>query len=207
MFRDIYSHISARTEWIGYLSTTGVYGDYKGAWVNEMSATHPTEPRSIARLVAEKQWKSIGAHIFRLAGIYGPMRNVFEKIQNGTAQRIDAGYHVSSRIHVEDIAQVLIASMQHPSPESIYNVADDLPCASADLVSYACELLGIKVPPPVALKEAGLSPMAYSFYQTSRRVDNSKIKKELGVVLRYPSYREGLQALMQSGTALANKAV
>lgn len=188
--RDL-SHV----QWIGYLSTTGVYGDWRGEWVDETSPCHPTEPRSIRRLQAEQAWQELGAHIFRLSGIYGPERNALNQLQAGTAKRIDAPNHVFGRIHVDDIVQVLLASMAKPEPRAVYNVSDDLPSESREVVEYAAELLGMEPPPLVALADAELSPMAQSFYAASRRVKNDKIKHELGVKLLYPTYREGLLAL------------
>ena len=186
--------------WIGYLSTTGVYGDTGGARVDETSPLAPTSTRSEARVVAEKRWLEPGGHIFRLAGIYGPGRSVLERVRNGTARRIDKPGHAFGRIHVDDIANVLMASMAKPSPGAIYNVCDDEPAAPADTTAYACELLGMPPPPLVPFDEAAreMSPMALSFWRDNRRVDNSKIKRDLGVALKYPTYREGLRAILEA---------
>lgn len=193
--------------WLGYISSTGVYGDYAGAWVDERSACRPQEPRSVARLKAEQQWMSLfhdhatPVHIFRLAGIYGPKRNIFTTLRDNKAQRIDAKDHVFSRCHVEDIAQALIASMRAPSASNIYNIADNAPASSADVVAYGAQLLGIKAPPLVPLSEASISAMTRSFYQAHRRVSSEKIQEELQIEWRYPSYKEGLASLIQDGCA------
>jgi len=191
----------AGLRWAGYLSTTGVYGDTAGAWVDEAAATHPTNTRSKRRLAAEQDWLGLGrahgipVHVFRLAGIYGPGRSVLDQARTGTARRVVKPGQAFSRIHVDDIAAVLEASMAHPDPGAVYNVCDDEPAPSADVVAYACALLGVAPPPEVPFEEADLSPMARSFYADNRRVRNGRIKQDLGVALRYPSYREGLRAI------------
>ena len=192
-----------RLEWIGYLSTTGVYGDTGGAWVDE-SAVHRRRAaaRGRRRVKAERGWRALGAahgvpvHVFRLAGIYGPGRNAIASVRRGAAKRIERPGQVFSRIHVADIAQVLAASIARPRAGAIYNVCDDEPAPGADVVAHACALLGVAPPPPVPLADAGLSPMARSFYADNRRVSNALIKEELGVELRYPDYRAGLAALL-----------
>ena len=189
-------------EWIGYLSTTGVYGDTGGAWVDETATPAPTGERGRRRLAAENAWLAFGArqglavHVFRLAGIYGPGRNAFATVRRGAAKRIDKPGHVFSRIHVTDIAQVLAASIAKPKRGAIYNVCDDEPAPAADVVAHACALLGVAPPPLIPLDEANLSPMARSFYADNRRVSNDLIKQELGVELLYPDYRSGLAALL-----------
>ncbi|HSD93573.1 MAG TPA: SDR family oxidoreductase [Methyloceanibacter sp.] len=189
-------------EWIGYLSTVGVYGDQEGRWVNETTEPRPNSARTEARVEAEKAWLEFGkqtgipVHVFRLAGIYGPGRCVFDKLKAGIARRINKDNQVFSRIHVEDIASVLEASMAHPRAGAIYNVADDEPAAPGEVMAYAAELMGVPPPPEVAFEEADLTPMARSFYEGSRRIGNERIKSELGVKLRYPTYREGLAALL-----------
>jgi nucleoside-diphosphate-sugar epimerase len=188
--------------WIGYLSTVGVYGDQEGGWVDEGTEPKPNSARTDARVVAEREWLKFGqetgvpVHVFRLAGIYGPGRSVFDKLKAGTARRIKKDGQVFSRIHVEDIAGVLEASIARPRGGAIYNVADDEPAAPGEVVAYAAELMGMAPPPEVAFAEADLSPMARSFYEGSRRIMNARIKSELGVKLRYPTYREGLAALL-----------
>ena len=196
-------------EWIGYLSTTGVYGDTGGAWVDESAVPAPTSERGKRRLAAEQGWRALGAehgipvHVFRLAGIYGPGRNAIASVRRGTAKRIERPGQVFSRIHVADIAQALAASIARPRAGAIYNVCDDEPAPGADVVAHACALLGVAPPPPVSLEEAGLSPMARSFYADNRRVSNALIKEELGVALRYPDYRAGLAALLADERASA----
>ena len=185
-------------EWVGYLSTTGVYGDREGDWVDEGSELLPSTRRGQARVDAEAAWQALGLplHIFRLAGIYGPGRGPFEKVRNGTARRIIKEGQVFSRIHVDDIAQVLAASIDRPNPGAIYNLCDDDPAPPEDVIAHAAELLGLPVPGAIAFEEADLSPMARSFYAESKRVRNDRIKEELGVKLLYPTYRDGLSAVL-----------
>ena len=191
--------------WVGYLSTTGVYGTRDGGWIDETSELRPTGERSARRVVAEAAWLNlwqqhgVPVHVFRLAGIYGPSRSAFDALRAGTAKRIDAGAQKFSRIHVDDIANVLLASMAKPRPDAIYNVCDDEPAAQADIVAYAAQLLSIEPPPLVPLAEAELSPMAKSFYADNKRVSNALIKTELGVSLAYPDYRAGLNAILAGG--------
>ncbi len=188
--------------WVGYLSTVGVYGDQQGRWVDETTPPRPNSARTEARVTAERAWLGFGeetgipVHIFRLAGIYGPGRSVFDKLRAGTARRINKGGQVFSRIHVADIASVLEASIARPRPGAIYNVADDEPAAPGDVVAHAAKLIGMTPPPEVEFEDADLTPMARSFYEGSRRIRNDLIKSELGVALRYPTYREGLASLM-----------
>jgi nucleoside-diphosphate-sugar epimerase len=200
-YRDAIAVLSA-LEWIGYLSTVGVYGDQEGRWVDEATLPKPNSARTEARVEAEQAWLEFGketgvpVQIFRLAGIYGPGRSVFDKLSAGTARRIKKDGQVFSRIHVEDIASVLEASIARPRPGAIYNVADDEPAAPDEVVTYAAKLIGVEPPPEVDFTEADLTPMARSFYEGSRRIGNSRIKSELGVKLRYPTYREGLASLL-----------
>ena len=239
--------------WLGYLSTTGVYGDYAGEWVSEESETHPNNARLQRRVEAEKQWQEIGGHIFRLAGIYGAGRSVLDDIMAGTARRVEKAGQVFSRIHVEDIAEVVLASMKalknisdnfntdfstpndrHPALDAgsrdktndencsprprckhgvttnssmrnslkncgrIYNVCDDEPAPAHEVVKFGCELLGKEIPPLIAFAEADFSPMGREFYSANRRVSNQRIKRELGLKLKYPTYREGLRALFSN---------
>jgi nucleoside-diphosphate-sugar epimerase len=185
--------------WAGYLSTTGVYGDRDGAWVDEADPVAPSLPRTRRRVLAEGRWLASGlpVHIFRLAGIYGPGqgRNALEAARAGTARRVVKPGQMFGRVHVDDIVQVIGASMARPNPSAIYNVADDAPAPPQDVVVYACELLGVEPPPEIAFEDADLSPLARSFYGDNRRICNARIKEELGVVLRYPSYRDGLRAI------------
>jgi nucleoside-diphosphate-sugar epimerase len=192
--------------WIGYLSTTGVYGDRGGDWVDETSPCTPTSERGKWRVAAEQEWlgywhdTGLPVHIFRLAGIYGPGRGPFAKLRAGTARRIVKAAQVFSRIHVEDIATVLEASIARPHPGAIYNVCDDEAAPPEDVIAHAAKLLGLPVPPAEAFDEAEMSPMARSFYAESKRVSNARIKSELRVKLTYPTYREGLAALLAEET-------
>lgn len=187
--------------WAAYLSTTGVYGDFDGRWVDETTPLAPTTKRGQMRLLAESQWRAVPSlplHIFRLAGIYGPGRGPFSKVRRGTARRIIKVGQVFSRIHVDDIAQVLAASIAQPAPGTAYNVCDDDPAPPQDVLSYAADLLGAPTLPEIAFEEAELSPMARSFYAENKRVRNDRIKRDLGVTLLYPTYREGLRALLEA---------
>jgi dTDP-4-dehydrorhamnose reductase len=189
-------------EWIGYLSTVGVYGDHAGALVDESTPPKPNSARTKSRVVAESDWLALGeeiecpVQIFRLAGIYGPGRSALDKLMAGTARRVVKPGQVFNRIHVEDIATVIEASMAQPRAGGIYNVADDEPAPPDEVIAYGAKLLGLEPPPAVPFEQAKLSPMARSFYGDSRRVSNARIKSELGVRLAYPSYRKGLKALV-----------
>ena len=191
--------------WIGYLSTVGVYGDHAGGWVDETTPVAPCEARSQARADVEQAWLSFGAvcgiavHIFRLPGIYGPGRNQLAQLAAGTARRIVKPGQVFNRIHVADIAAVIEASLQRPRGGAIYNISDDEPAPAQDVVSFAADLCGVAPPPEIPFESAELSPMARSFYGESKRVRSALIRSELGVVLRYPTYREGLTALRAGG--------
>ncbi len=185
--------------WVGYLSTTGVYGDHQGDWVDEATPLTPSTKRGIARVAAEAAWADIPdlpLHIFRLAGIYGPGRGPFSKVRNGTARRIIKPGQVFSRTHVADIARVLAASIARPNPGAAYNVCDDDPAPPEDVIAYAAELLGVPVPEAEGFATADMTPMARSFYAESKKVRNDRIKDELGVALLYPDYRSGLKALL-----------
>ena len=190
-------------EWVGYLSTTGVYGDHKGDWVDEQTPLTPATKRGIARVRAENDWASIDGlplHIFRLAGIYGPGRGPFSKVRNGTARRIIKPGQVFSRTHVDDIAQVLQASIERPNPGAAYNVCDNDPAPPEDVIAYAAELLNLPTPPAEDFETAEMTPMARSFYAESKKVRNDRIKDELGVKLIYPDYKTGLKALLETET-------
>lgn len=188
--------------WAGYLSTTGVYGDYDGGWVDEQTPVRPNLDRSRRRVAAERQWLASGlpAHLFRLAGIYGPGRSALDTVREGKARRIVKPGQMFSRIHVEDIAATVLASMARPRPGAVYNVCDDDPAPPQEVILHACRLLGVEPPPELPWEEAKgqLSPMALSFYADNKRVRNDLIKTELGVRLRYPSYRDGLAAALRS---------
>lgn len=189
---------AAGLEWVGYLSTTGVYGDHDGGWVDEDTRLDPGTTRGQQRVMAERQWQALGLplHIFRLAGIYGPGRGPFAKVRDGTARRILKPNQVFSRIHVDDIAQTLAASIAHPNSGQTYNVCDDDPAPPEDVIAYAAELLGLPIPPAESWDQADMSPMARSFYAESKRVRNDRIKSELEVQLIHSDYRTGLKSLL-----------
>ena len=190
---------AAQLDWVGYLSTTGVYGDHGGGWVDEDTPLTPGTRRGAMRLAAEDAWRAIPdlpLHIFRLAGIYGPGRGPFAKVRAGTARRIVKPGQVFSRIHVEDIAQVLETSIRQPDPGAIYNLCDDDPAPPQEVILHAAELLGVTPPPEEPFESAEMGAMARSFYAESKRVSNRRIKEELGVRLYYPDYRAGLAALL-----------
>ncbi|MBV9521629.1 MAG: SDR family oxidoreductase [Alphaproteobacteria bacterium] len=199
---DDIAALGSGLRWLGYLSTTGVYGDRGGAWVDEGSPLRPSGPRGRRRVAAEAAWLELGrrhglpVHVFRLAGIYGPGRSALDALRRGTAQRIDKPGQVFSRIHVADVAAVLEASMARPNPGAAYNLCDDEPAPPQDVVAFAAALLGVAPPPLIPFAEAALSPMARSFYDDNKRVANARIKHELGVRLQYPNYRDGLRALL-----------
>ncbi|MEO0820799.1 MAG: SDR family oxidoreductase [Pseudomonadota bacterium] len=188
--------------WAGYLSTTGVYGDRAGGWVDEDGPLTPGTARGRARVAAEAAWQALAAesglalHIFRLAGIYGPGRGPFAKVRAGTARRILKPGQVFSRIHVEDIAAALEASIRQPRPGAVYNLCDDEAAPPEDVLAHAAALLGLPPPPAVDFEAAEMSAMARSFYAESKRVSNARAKRELGLMLRFPTYREGLAALL-----------
>ncbi|WP_188408366.1 NAD-dependent epimerase/dehydratase family protein [Agaricicola taiwanensis] len=186
---------------VGYLSTTGVYGDRLGAWVDEDTEPQPNGPRGHRRLQAENQWRAFAegsgatAIILRLPGIYGPGRNTLMQLRAGTAKRIVKPGQVFSRIHVDDLADAVAAALLNPSAGRIWNVADDEPAPPQDVVTYAARLMGLEPPPAVLFEEAQLSDMAQSFWADNKRVANRGIRDRLGVTLTYPTYREGLHAL------------
>ena len=188
-------------EWLGYLSATSVYGDHDGGWVDEETPVRPSGLRGQRRAEAEQAWlrlahdSGVPVHVFRLAGIYGPDNNPLRSLKAGTARRIVKPGQRFSRIHVDDIAAVLEASINRHDPGRIYNVADDEAAPPQEVVAHAAGLLGVDPPPEIPFDAAELSDMARSFYRDNKRVSNARIKKELGVTLAYPTYREGLRAL------------
>ena len=192
---------AASVEWVGYLSTTGVYGDRAGGWVDEDSDLRPSGRRGERRVAAERSWLEWGAggraavQVFRLAGIYGPGRSAIDRAREGAARRVAKPGHLFSRIHVEDVATVLEASIARPASGRVYNVCDDEPAPQSDVVAHACALLGVAPPPETPFARAGLSPAARSFWADNRRVRNDRIKTELGVELAFPDYRSGLRAI------------
>lgn len=193
---------AATLRWVGYLSTVGVYGNHDGQWVDEETIVRPESQRSVRRVAAENAWldfaegKDWSLQIFRLAGIYGPGRSAVEKLRHGTARRLIKPGQVFNRIHVEDIANVLTAGIISSQASGIFNVTDDEPAPPQDVVAHAALLLGLDVPPDLPFEHADLSPMARSFYSENKRCRNQKIKRTLGAQLDYPTYREGLAALV-----------
>lgn len=183
--------------WLGYLSSTAVYGDRAGGWVDEATPPAPSGEAGRRRLVAEEMWRKLGVpvHVFRLAGIYGPGRSVLDRVRAGTARRIVKPGHVLSRIHVDDIAAVLAASMARPRPGAVYNLCDDRPASNAEVTEFAAELLGVAPPPEIPFDAPEISPEARRFFADHRRVRNDLIKTELGVSLTYPDFETGLRAL------------
>ena len=182
-------HLSGKA--LSYLSSTGVYGDTGGAWVDETAPVGTG--RRTARAEADTAWLERGARVYRLPGIYGPGRSVFERIAEGRAHRIDLPDQVFSRVHVADIASGVIAGLE--APAGAYNLADDLPCSQNTLVEEACRLLGLAPPPLQSLEQANLSPMARGFYAENRRIANGKARRVLGWEPAYPDYATGLRAL------------
>jgi hypothetical protein len=191
-------------KWLGYLSSTGVYGDRDGADVNEKSEVRPTSKRGTRRALAESQWLTLKeryglpVHIFRLSGLYGPGRSALDSVRAGNARRIHKPGHAFNRIHVDDVVQVLYKSMQNPVPGEIYNLADDEPAPSHEVIAEACHLLNLPIPPIIPFDEADLAPIALSFYKDNKRVMNQKIKDTLGVALKYPDFRTGLKGCLEA---------
>lgn len=185
---------AAPARWVGYLSSTGVYGDTSGAWVDEGA---PRNGRRDGRMAADQAWEMLHpqARVFRLPGIYGPGRSAIDRLRTGPSPRIDAPGQVFSRIHVDDIAGAVLASFER-GPAGIYNIADDLPAPASDVTAAAARLLGMPVPPLVPLEQAGLSPMGRAFYSECRRVANGRMKRLLGYSLLYPDYHAGLAACL-----------
>jgi len=181
-----------------YLSSTGVYGDRAGAWVDEATPTiaQSGEGRRNARAEADLAWLGMGARVFRLPGIYGPGRSALDRVREGKARRIDLPGQVFSRVHVDDIASGVVAALVQDAPAGAYNLGDDLPCSGNEVTEHACRLLGLPLPPLESLEEANLSEMARGFYMENRRVANGKAKRVLGWSPRYPTYVEGLAALL-----------
>ncbi len=193
-------------QWVGYLSTNGVYGDHDGAWVDEASALKATSPRSRRRIAAETQWSKFAKAldlpfaVFRLPGIYGPGRSALDTVRAGSAKRIYKEGQVFSRMHVEDIAAALEAGIAHPRLHNVYNLADDEPAPPQDVIEYACDLLNVPPPPLTPIDEAEMSPMARSFYADNKRISNKRMKEALGIKLLYPTYRDGLKAILEGET-------
>lgn len=185
-----YGAAVAAVPWLGYLSSTGVYGDAGGAWVDEGA---PLVGRRGERMAADRAWGAMGARVLRLPGIYGPGRSALDRVATGRAHRIDLPDQVFSRVHVDDIASGVAAALG--APPGAYNLADDAPCGQNAVIEFAAALLGMVPPPLQTMDEAGLSPMARGFYAENRRVANGKAKRLLGWRPAYPDYRAGLLAL------------
>jgi nucleoside-diphosphate-sugar epimerase len=188
--------------WMGYLSTVGVYGDSQGAWIDETMPAQATSARGRRRIAAEQDWLALGARratrtqIFRLAGIYGPGRSAIDRMREGNAHRVVKPGQVFNRIHVDDIAAAVIAGIDGRGAEQIYNVTDDEPAPPQDVITFAAGLLHMPPPPEVPFEDAQLSPMAASFYADNKRIRNDRLRQELGVALQFPTYREGLRAIL-----------
>ena len=183
--------------WAGYVSATSVYTEADGGWVTEESPTDPISKRGQWRRHAEMEWQDmLGAEVFRAAGIYGPGRSPLKGLLEGKGRIILKPGHQFNRIHVDDITRVLMAAMDQPRRNRILNLADGAPCEAGDVIRYAAELLGVDAPIPVPFEDADMSPMARSFYATSRKVNSSLITRELGLELRYPDYRSGMKAVL-----------
>lgn len=191
--------------WIGYLSTVGVYGDAGGGWIDEDTPAQPASERGQRRLHAETAWRDFGKRkgktvmVFRLPGIYGPGRCTLDDLRLGEARRIIKQGQVFNRIHVADIASSVAAGIASPHADRVYNVTDDEPGPPQDVVAFGAELLGLPVPPGLDFATADLTPMARSFYSESKRVSNARLKRELGVTLKYPTYRDGLRGIFDAG--------
>jgi nucleoside-diphosphate-sugar epimerase len=188
--------------WLGLLSTIGVYGDHQGGWVDEDTRPAPLSKRSQRRLEQEDSWRGLEkeagmkTHIFRLPGIYGPGRSPLDKIRAGKARRIVKKGQYFNRIHVDDLARALFASMRRPDAGHLFNICDDEPAPPEKVTLYAARLLGVEPPSAIPYEEAKLSPMARSFYLESKRVDNRRMKEALKPALHFPTYRQGLADLL-----------
>lgn len=197
-------------KWVGYLSNIAVYGNQDGNWVDEITFPVPTSKRGTHRLNAEQQWTDefnrhgLPIHIFRLSGIYGPGRSAIDTVRSGAARRIDKPGHAFNRIHVEDIVQTLIASIEAPKPGSIYNLSDGNPAPSHEVIAEACTLLGLDIPPLTPFEQTDLAPIVRSFYKDNKRIKNDKIQDELNVSLRYPDYKTGLKACLDFEKEIAD---
>ncbi|NVJ99536.1 MAG: SDR family oxidoreductase [Alphaproteobacteria bacterium] len=201
---EVAKHQVNGPRWLGYLSSTNVYGDHGGNWVDEATPTRPSLERGIRRVGAESAWQAFAnetearCHIFRLAGIYGPGRNAVRSLLDGKAKRIVKQGQLFSRIHVEDIAEAIWLAMTGDHKSSIFNLADDRPCPPQQVIADAAAMLGVAAPPEVPFEEADLSPMARSFYMESKRVRNDLVKKTLGMKFRYPDYKAALPKFVKN---------
>ncbi len=202
-YKDVFKKKLA-AKWIGYLSATSVYGDYNGDWVNEASEPMPKTSRGMNRFFVEDQWNRLGISfclpiiIFRISGIYGPERNPFERIRNGTQKIIQKPDHFFNRIHVDDLCEILYQSIKKPDPGEVFNVSDYMPSTSEEFINEATNLLNMPKAKKVHIRDADLSDLALSFYADSKKVSNQKIVKALNYKFKYPSYREGIKSLIKS---------
>jgi nucleoside-diphosphate-sugar epimerase len=199
VFRS-FSRLAQTASWIGYLSTTGVYGDLAGGWAFEETPLTPQSREAMNRATAEAQWTTAGARLFRLPGIYGPGRSQLERVQEPGARRIVKPGQLFSRAHVADIASALHLSIENPATGA-FNICDDEPAPADEVLTYAASLLGIAPPPAVNIEDANLSPAAHRFYAECKRVSNARAKAALGWYPRFPTYREGLQDCLRRGSS------
>jgi len=189
--------------WMGYLSTTGVYGDHDGGWVDESTEPVPGLDRTKRRRTAEREWETLSSitgaplQIFRISGIYGPGRSALDRIRSGRARSVVKEGSVFNRVHVDDIAGIVTAGMERPDLTGAFNVSDDLPAPNWEVMRHAAELLGADPPPEIPFEDAGLSPMGASFFAEDRRVRNTRAKADLGYEFQHPTYREGLAAILR----------
>lgn len=196
--------IMKNLKWLGYFSTTGVYGDHKGAWVSEKSICKPTNNRAKNRIKAEKQYLSlhkkskVPSHIFRLPGIYGPNRSIFDRIKQKKIKNITKKNHFFSRVHVEDIAKCVFASMKHPSPGEIFNIVDDRPSNAEDVLLFACKLMNAQMPKSIKFNDETIPEMTRSFYFDNKRVSNEKVKNFFDYKFKYPSFKSGLLSIFDN---------
>ena len=205
VIENFYNEISSnkKIKWLGYLSSTSVYGNHDGKWVNEKSKLLTNNDTGINRIVAENEWLKLNRYyfvptrIFRLSGIYSPERNVFLRLVSGKARYVKKNNHFFSRTHVADIAQVLFKSLSHSKSGEIYNVADNAPCSYDETISYACSLMGIQAPSAVSFQSLNKGEMK-NFYKDSKKVSNKKIKKDLKVKLYFPTYKEGFKSILNN---------
>ncbi len=202
VYAELKNHFGPET-WIGYLSSTGVYGDLGGGWAFEETPIKPLSDEAKNRAIAETQWQEIGAHIFRLPGIYGPGRSTFDRLRSGKSRRIIREGQIFSRAHVDDIADILMRSIAKPNRGRIYNIADDMPCPPQDIISFGAQLLGMEPPPEVRFEDANLPQKAQRFYTECKRISNARVKSELGWLPKYPSYKQGLPAVLEAEHTLS----
>lgn len=210
MLRDLGPVVAAggRLRLVIYLSTVGVYGDHRGAWIDETTPAKAVNPRGLRRLEAEAAWMELGRQAgftvqsHRLAGIYGPGRNALIDLREGKARRVVKPGQVFNRIHVDDIAGAIAAGLRHPDTGGAFNVCDDEPGPPQDVVAFAAGLLGVEPPPEIAFADAAFSEMARSFYSENKRCRNECAKRDLGWMPQFPTYREGLRDLLMRDPAL-----